>query len=180
MTDNSFFVGYVAFLMFDKKKLASRFCVKMKQEVASSRWRRLTPATPNREHAASNASSSCTHELILLPSLEPLRRTGHLWRRARASLLSSARESGVTAARPAELRARAPTVHRRDVHGETNTDSCFKCRFFSMTPYCGQVFVFFPAEKKTFLSPLKVIKSKTYHKIKDLVAFPNTKGSRIS
>lgn len=65
----------------------------------------LTSATPNRRHTASNASSSCTHELILLPSLEPLRRTGHLWKRERASLLSTAR--GGTAARPARLRARA-------------------------------------------------------------------------
>ena len=69
---------------------------------------KLTSATPNRRHAASNASSSCTHELMLLPSLEPLRRTGHLWRRESPSLLSTAR--GGTAARPAGLRARGPPV----------------------------------------------------------------------
>lgn len=71
-------------------------------------WCKPTSATPKRRHAASNASSSCTHELILLPSLEPLRRTGHLWKRESPSLLSTAR--GGTAARPAELRARRRSV----------------------------------------------------------------------
>ena len=60
---------------------------------------KLTPAAPDtRRHATSNASSR-THKLISLPSLEPLRRTGHLWRR---ESLSSALGAG-TAARPVLL-----------------------------------------------------------------------------